>query len=152
MDKITKSLTKLEQELNQSNLVPSKQYKSKLVGGTVCKYWLENRCKKGETCEYIHENIPDKLPECPHGYACTKGKDCIFKHTPKQIKECILYSNGYCKDGKNCKSAHIKKEICLNYLLGFCPEGPLCKNIHLKSMILPSQDNMLYLEKNIKNL
>ena len=89
-----------------------KKGKSKIVGGTVCRYWLENRCKFGDNCEYLHDNDKSKLPECPYlinvfqnntnitSVTCSKGKDCPFKHTPRQIKECQNYANGYCKDGK----------------------------------------------------
>jgi hypothetical protein len=143
--KMFNGLRNLEQTLENAQIDHSRQMKSKLVGGTVCKYWLENRCKKGENCEYLHENIPDKLPECPMGMACIKIKDCPFKHTPRLIKECQFYSSGYCKDGRNCKLAHIKKDVCQNYLMGFCPEGPNCKNTHLKTLIHPMQDNMNFL-------
>lgn len=137
----------LEKKIVSSQIDTSKQQKSKLVGGTVCKYWIMNSCKKGETCEYLHENIPDKLPECPLGMSCLRGKECPFKHTPRQIKECQFYANGYCKEGKNCKLAHVKKEICINYMIGFCPEGPSCKFVHLKTLISPFQDNMAHLVK-----
>ena len=31
-----------------------------------------------------YKNIPEKLPECPHGINCKKqGQGCPFKHTPK---------------------------------------------------------------------
>jgi cleavage and polyadenylation specificity factor subunit 4 len=74
--------------------------RARAVGGTVCRYWLEKRCKKGEACEYLHEYVIEKLPECPNGHLC-RIKDCAYKHTPKVIKECPFYMNGYCKDGKN---------------------------------------------------
>ena len=80
------------------------------------------------------------------GLNCQK-LDCKLKHLEKPMKECQFYSNGYCKEGKNCKLAHKKKELCLNYLIGFCPEGPECQNFHLKTLISPSQDNMNYLLK-----
>lgn len=84
--------------------------KSKPVGGTVCRYWLENRCKKAENCEYLHERDEAKLPECPYSQnqmpnnfnivnvSCNRI-NCPFKHTPRQIKECVNYANGLCKEG-----------------------------------------------------
>ena len=71
--KMSSGLRILEQSLQNSQIDHSRQLKSKLVGGTVCKYWLENRCKKGESCEYLHENVYDKLPECPLGISCMQG-------------------------------------------------------------------------------
>ena len=121
--------------------------KAKLNGGTVCKYWLDSRCKKGDACEYLHERRPDKLPECPHGTNCTKIGICPYKHTKRVIRDCMCYEHGYCKDGKNCKLAHKQKDICLNYLLGLCPDGPHCKFFHLKTPVHTSQDNLVYLTK-----
>jgi cleavage and polyadenylation specificity factor subunit 4 len=154
MDKIKFLFGKLEENLNNQIEEPSKRIKAKTVGGTVCRYWLEKRCKKGESCEYLHEYIPEKLPECPN--VVCRVKDCPYKHTPKVIKECQFYLSGYCKDGKNfclnegknCKSAHIKKELCINYTLGFCPDGKECKYYHLRSLINPNQDNLNFLVKN----
>jgi len=30
----------------------------------VCKHWLRGLCKKGESCEYLHEYRLDKMPIC----------------------------------------------------------------------------------------
>ena len=141
------NLRNLEENVSNINNpnIPKSNYQKKKKD-TVCKYWLEGRCSKGESCEFLHSKIKEKLPECPHGTSCKKI-GCPFKHTPKIKKECIVYSNGYCKDGKNCKNEHIFKTVCINYLLGFCPSGPNCKFYHLKSLINPVQDDMQYLSK-----
>lgn len=149
MDKMFVTMKNLENSIH-NKLDDPKRIKSKLIGGQVCKYWLENRCKKGENCEYLHENIKEKLPECPLGMSCPRVKDCPFKHTLKIVKDCPSYNAGYCKDGKHCKLAHIQKEICINYILGFCPDGPLCNFFHLRSLIHPGQDNLNYLIKQHK--
>lgn len=146
--KLFRSLKGLEQM--NAPIEDSRRFRPKALSGTVCKYWLENKCKKGDNCEYIHEYIKDKLPECPSlqmNGKCLRGTDCPFKHSEKQIRECHFYMNGYCKDGINCKLAHINKELCYNYLLGFCPKGPQCEFYHLKSLIHPLQDNLNYLTK-----
>jgi hypothetical protein len=151
-NKIDEAFKKAEFKIIQNQFDDLKKIKSKNQGGGVCKFWLENRCKKGETCEYHHQIITNKLPECPSYQStgfCQKGKDCKYKHSEKQIKECPYYLSGYCKDGeKLCKFQHIKREICMNYTLGFCPEGPSCKFYHYKSIILPNHDKMFYLLKN----
>ena len=115
----------------------------------VCRYWLEgDNCKKGQSCEFIHEYIESKIPECNYSISgiCTK-KNCKFKHTKKEKIECVFFKNGYCKDGRDCKNEHIRRELCLNYTLGFCPEGPECKFHHLKSLIPPDMDSLRYLTK-----
>lgn len=110
-----------------------KKGKSKVVGGTVCRYFLENRCKFGDNCEYLHEYDPSKYPECPYAQYtfqnntnltvvnCQRGKDCIFKHTPRQIKECQNYANGYCKDGNNNKL--LKSKLLLSIKIFFFNSG-----------------------------
>ena len=153
-NKIEEAFKKTEYKI-QNKFDDMKKYKTKIQGGGVCKFWLENRCKKGETCEYHHQIITNKLPECPtfqtNGY-CQKGRECKYKHSEKQIKECPYYLSGYCKDGeKVCKYQHIKREICMNYTLGFCPEGPNCKFYHYKSPLLHNQDKLFYLLKNRPN-
>ena len=126
--------------------------KSKSVNGTVCIFWLKGQCKNGDNCNYLHEDIPDKYPECPYGINCTKQPGCPFKHIKREQKECHAYNSGYCSHGKQCKDLHNRKNICLNYLLGFCPEGPNCQFYHFKTMITPGQDNLDYLSKSIPNL
>ena len=136
----------LEQKYIKNNQI--KTDKSKPVNGTVCIYWLKGTCKNGENCNFLHENILEKYPECSHGSNCNKV-GCPFKHSKKEQKECHSYNSGYCVHGKNCKDCHIKKKICLNYLLGFCPEGPNCPLYHFKTMITPGQDNLDYLAKSL---
>ena len=42
----------------------------------VCKHWLRGLCKKGESCEFLHEYNLRKMPECnffaKNGY-CSNG-------------------------------------------------------------------------------
>ena len=139
-------------ELDQKygNINQVKTDKSKSVNSVVCLYWLKGLCKNGNNCNYLHEAIPEKYPECPHGINCTK-QGCILKHIKKEQKECHAYNSGYCPYGKKCKDLHKQKDICLNYLLGFCPEGPNCQLYHFKTMITPGQDNLNYLTKNLPN-
>ena len=131
---------------------PAKVNKSKPVNGTtVCYFWLNNLCKNGDNCNFLHEDIPEKYPECPHGENCNK-QGCKLKHIKKEQKECHAYNSGYCSHGKQCRDCHNQKEICLNYLLGFCPEGPNCPNFHFKTLITPGQDNLDYLAKSLPNI
>ena len=140
-----------EKYTNSNNQV--KTDKSKSVNGVVCSFWLKNACKYGSSCKYLHEDIPEKYPECEHGINCTKiNSGCPFKHTKKSQKECHNYNAGYCAHGKQCKDLHNEQNICLNYLLGFCPEGPNCKLFHLKTLINPGHDNLDYLAKSLPNL
>ena len=114
----------------------------------VCIHWLQNKCSKGDNCEFLHEKALDKMPECPKGTKCT-SKDCLFKHTENKIeklKECPFYQKGYCKKGDECKLEHVFTPICPDYSYGFCPDGPKCqKGAHPKSLISESDDNIFNL-------
>ena len=144
------SMMALESKPTKLALSDEKKIKLKVNERSVCKFWIQNVCKKGENCEFLHENDYSKYPECPiyeKEGLCSKGRECPFKHTPKLIKDCPSYLKGYCKEGKNCKWAHLPKELCINYTLGFCPEGPNCTNIHVKSSVNCQEDNFLFLAK-----
>lgn len=100
----------------------------------VCKHWLRGLCKKGETCEFLHEYNLRRMPECSY-YArtqtCSNGDDCLYLHIDPEAKRpsCPHYDRGFCPLGPHCSLKHNKKErICPFYLCGFCPAGPQCKD------------------------
>ena len=141
----------LDGKYNNNN--HNKADKSKPINSTVCIFWLNGQCKNDTNCNFLHENIPEKYPECPYGISCTKkDKGCILKHTVKAQKECNAYKLGYCVHGKQCKNCHIEQELCLNYLLGFCPEGPNCKKYHFKTMITTGHDDLNYLSRSFPKI
>ncbi|KAH8631009.1 3'-end-processing protein yth1 [Alternaria alternata] len=99
----------------------------------VCKHWLRGLCKKGETCEFLHEYNLRRMPECSY-YArtqtCSNGDDCLYLHIDPEAKRpsCPHYDRGFCPLGPYCALKHNKKEkLCPFYLCGFCPEGKNCK-------------------------
>jgi cleavage and polyadenylation specificity factor subunit 4 len=67
---------------------------------------------------------PNRMPLCQFiiDYGACHNPDCIFAHAKddegqeKQQKECIWYSRGFCKHGPQCKSKHIRREMCPDYL------------------------------------
>lgn len=100
----------------------------------VCKHWLRGLCKKGETCEFLHEYNLRRMPECSY-YArtltCSNGDDCLYLHIDPESKRppCPHYDRGFCPLGPHCALKHNKKDkLCPFYLAGFCPEGKACKN------------------------
>ena len=129
---------------NNDLAITGKKPKTRHTDEMVCRFWLEHRCKKGDNCEFIHEFIDDKIPECINAGFCNKP-DCPFKHNQKPMKECPLYQKGFCKDGKECKFVHTEIKICLNYLLGFCPIGTKCEKAHVTSPIAMNQRTIIYL-------
>ena len=55
---------------------------------TVCTYWLKGLCMKGESCGFLHEWNPERMPVCrtllKHGVC--REPDCPYKHSLEEIK------------------------------------------------------------------
>ncbi|KAJ4393140.1 RNA-binding component of cleavage and polyadenylation factor [Gnomoniopsis smithogilvyi] len=98
----------------------------------VCKHWLRGLCKKGETCEFLHEFNLRKMPECNfflrNGF-CSNGDECLYLHIDPQSKlpPCPHYDRGFCPLGPRCAKKHVRKKMCPYFLAGFCPDGRDCK-------------------------
>ncbi|KUI70912.1 mRNA 3'-end-processing protein yth-1 [Cytospora mali] len=98
----------------------------------VCKHWLRGLCKKGESCEFLHEFNLRKMPECNfflrNGF-CSNGDECLYLHIDPQSKlpPCPHYDKGFCPLGPRCAKKHVRKKMCPYFLAGFCPDGPECK-------------------------
>lgn len=65
----------------------------------VCRaFLLHGLCKKGSLCCFLHEIIPEKLPECRNFSAdgSCPNQDCKFRHSgvKKELKECAYYNMG----------------------------------------------------------
>ncbi|NXJ70230.1 CPSF4 factor, partial [Rostratula benghalensis] len=117
-----------------SVLVPGGQCPLRHLGRgktVVCKHWLRGLCKKGDSCDFLHEYDMTRMPEC---YFYSKfgecgNKDCPFLHVDVTTGAmgCPWYDRGFCRHGPRCKYRHTQRVMCSNYLVGFCPEGPKCK-------------------------
>lgn len=101
-------------------------------GSLVCKHWLRGLCKKGESCEFLHEYNLRKMPECNffvrNGY-CSNGDECLYLHIDPQsrLPPCPHYERGFCPLGPVCDKRHVRRRVCEFYLAGFCPDGRGCK-------------------------
>lgn len=106
----------------------------KLATAVVCKHWLRGLCKRNERCDYLHEYILRKMPECFffNVYGVCNNNECMFLHVKPDSKarECVWFTRGFCKNGPTCKNKHIRKSLCWDYFNGFCLNGPLCKLGH----------------------
>ena len=45
----------------------------------VCKHWLRGLCKKGDSCEFLHEYDMTKMPECYFYSRFSKSKNIMCK-------------------------------------------------------------------------
>ncbi|KAK4181281.1 hypothetical protein QBC36DRAFT_227694 [Triangularia setosa] len=135
----TFTFTPFLQKTYQHSLPPSsspsdnpQQSNTTGFGSLVCKHWLRGLCKKGLTCEFLHEYNLRKMPECNffvrNGY-CSNGDECLYLHIDPSSKlpPCPHYDRGFCPLGPRCDKRHLKRNICLYYLAGFCPDGKQCK-------------------------
>ena len=101
-------------------------------GSLVCKHWLRGLCKKGETCEFLHEYNLRKMPECNffvrNGY-CSNGDECLYLHIDpsSRLPPCPHYERGFCPLGGRCDKKHVRRRLCVYYLAGFCPDGRECR-------------------------
>lgn len=77
---------------------------------TVCTYWLRGLCMKGDTCGFLHEFDPNKMPVCRNllKYGVCKEPDCPYKHSTEEIKECNMYKLGFCIYGPACRFKHTR--------------------------------------------
>ncbi|KAH9459689.1 hypothetical protein MJO29_003649 [Puccinia striiformis f. sp. tritici] len=99
---------------------------------TVCKHWLRGLCKKGNSCEFLHEYNLRTMPECwffgKYGF-CSNGDECMYLHVDDRMRvlECMDFRRGFCPKGPDCAQKHIRRPICKLYLVGFCPYERSCK-------------------------
>lgn len=65
---------------------------------TVCTYWLRGLCMKGESCGFLHQFDPARMPICRNllKTGVCKDVDCPYKHSTEEIKECNMYKLGFC--------------------------------------------------------
>jgi cleavage and polyadenylation specificity factor subunit 4 len=94
---------------------------------------MRGLCKKGESCEFLHEYNLRKMPECNYWQqrgTCPANDDCPYQHIDPSFKRasCPHYERGFCPLGPLCANRHIRKDnICRYYLAGFCPNGRGCQ-------------------------
>jgi hypothetical protein len=92
----------------------------------ICKFYLENRCSKGNDCSFRHEGTPKPKSDFCKFFiigACTKGDECPYSHNLSEFP---------------CKHYFIR---------GFCQRNP-CQYSHDKNSILPERfERMMQLEK-----
>ena len=115
-------------------------------------HWLKQACRKGDSCEYLHRWIEDRIPICKffqqNGH-CHIQEQCVYRHpkpedvgATKKQEPCPYFEKGFCKLGReHCLFWHghelEPQAVCENYLLGFCPDGPNCEAVHVRSLLSP---------------
>ena len=95
---------------NEQEGMGAMQAKPRNFRQTVCTYWLRGLCMKGDTCGFLHEFDPNKMPVCRNllKYGTCKEPDCPYKHSTEEIKECNMYKLGFCIYGPACRFKHTR--------------------------------------------
>ncbi|XP_075701080.1 zinc finger CCCH domain-containing protein 6 [Rhinoderma darwinii] len=76
-------------------------------GKQICKYFLEQRCIKGDQCKFDHDAEVEKKKEICKFYIqgyCTRGENCIYMHSEFPCK--FHHTGAKCYQGDNCKFSH----------------------------------------------
>ena len=60
------SINAIENKNYRATYSDDKKFKIRPSERTVCKFWIQNGCKKGDACDFLHENDKTKYPECPN--------------------------------------------------------------------------------------
>lgn len=126
-----RNLVALERGLgNQRSPYFAMEYdRARATKPTVCKHYLRDLCKDGDSCHSIHEYDIGCMEKCKFETNCT-NPFCIYQHTGRSdVRTCQSYTRGYCLNA-HCTSKHVNEKICPRYLAGFCPEGPRCNMAH----------------------
>lgn len=103
----------MEEETTQSDRSESSRKVTFARKEIVCKYFLTSMCRKGTACPYLHENDPDRAPQCS-ALKCG-NPHCKFKHSVERArprKECVYYNAGFCLQGKFCHFKHVERGRC----------------------------------------
>lgn len=68
-------------------------------------------CMKGENCGFLHEMIPERMPECQNFLrkGVCNDPDCPFKHSKEGVPECNMYALGFCIYGPECRYRHTRR-------------------------------------------
>lgn len=127
------------------NFQPAPPIPSSQHARTVCKHWLRGLCKKGPSCEFMHEYHLRKMPECwffaKYGF-CSNGDECMYLHVTEdmRVRECPNYRKGFCPRGAcaRCRALPPFPSLPLtpaDTSPHFARPGPECSLKHVRRVI-----------------
>jgi hypothetical protein len=82
---------------------------------SVCKFWMEGKCKKRDDCPFSHDATPRKTENqvlmesiCKFGLrnACLKGSECRFSHDFERVPCRFFHFYRGCKARLECRFSH----------------------------------------------
>ena len=119
----------LNLEISSAEHSSQDRYKQQFFKTTLCKYFMEGGCKKGDQCSHAHsadelqvKPVLSKTRMCKQILRLGNCNDpqCTFAHDIAELvsanaffrtKMCDFHLNGSCKLGDKCRYAHSKDEL-----------------------------------------
>ena len=112
-----KPLKKKKQDARNNNQNNNKKSASitSATKKTICKFWMEGLCKKGDDCLFSHDGKPHKTrnevmkEEICKFYmmgSCMKGEECPYSHDLQKVPCKYFHAKGYCSAREACRFSH----------------------------------------------
>ncbi len=89
---------------------------SAVAGKVPCRYWMEGKCSKGDSCTFSHLQRPNKTAEeaksgevCRFHISgsCLKGDACLFSHDLSKVPCKFFHAIGECSARRTtCRFSH----------------------------------------------
>eukprot|EP01012_Entosiphon_sulcatum_P006361 TRINITY_DN12990_c0_g1_i1.p1 TRINITY_DN12990_c0_g1~~TRINITY_DN12990_c0_g1_i1.p1 ORF type:complete len:315 (-),score=20.92 TRINITY_DN12990_c0_g1_i1:10-927(-) len=126
----------------------------------VCRYFLKQQCRAGETCPGVHvtlgelqvlqaanllpssQSLPDHLPDAPpkHEHAPKKPREDVLPQRLQELSRklsgkthpCLKYGER-CHFGDRCEYINAPIELCRYNLRGSCRWGEECSFLHVSN-------------------
>ena len=127
--------------------VNQERYKKQFFKTSICKYYLEGTCKKGEQCSHAHhEKELQEKPVLSKTRMCKQvlrngncnDPECTFAHGIDELvsanaffrtKMCEFHLNGGCKLGDKCRYAHSPDQLNENQCVSASPASSYAQSM-----------------------
>lgn len=110
------------------------------IGASICRHFLQGKCKMGDTCRFPHGNVTS-VP--PRGPLVPRGSLNMGAIAPTTGDICRHFLEGKCNRGVECRFSHgpaapvlaqpaggLIGDVCRHFLEGKCNYGDACRFPH----------------------
>lgn len=125
---------------------------------SLCKFWLEGRCERGDKCTWLHDDEKQEALEAAvikpirptaqvkqtlckffERGACERGDQCTWLHDEGQLQD---------RDQTPAPAIPVKRTLCKFFEQGTCERGDQCTWAHgvdeIGALILPAEEPDLH--------
>lgn len=87
---------------------------------TICVYYMQGKCHRGDDCPYSHNALPPRKMELCKFYlmdCCAKRDKCLYMHHDFPCK--FFHTGLKCSQGDNCKFSHqpLNEQVYCNFII-----------------------------------